>query len=220
MLTWNLFHGRTVPPSGRDRLNDFAAALDGWDWDVALLQEVPPWWPTRLAAACAAHERTVLTSRNWLLPIRRAISVRNPDILKANGGGCNAILVRGRIGEHRTARLATRPERRYAHGVSLANGWWVVNLHASRGRPSTVDECRHAAELGLEWAQGAPVVLGGDLNKHRAPELPGLARVAGHFVDHVYTGPGLRADGRGEVLDRGDLSDHSPVAVTVRDGRR
>ena len=37
----------------------------------------------------------MLTSRNWLLFLRRAISVRNPDLLKSNGGGCNAILVRG-----------------------------------------------------------------------------------------------------------------------------
>jgi endonuclease/exonuclease/phosphatase family metal-dependent hydrolase len=215
VLTWNLFHGRTVPQCGRDRLNDFAAALDGWEWDVALLQEVPPWWPARLARACGARERFVLTSRNWLLPARRAISVRNPDVLKANGGGCNAILVRGEIREHRTTRLASRPERRMAHGVSLANGWWVVNLHASRARPTTVAEGRRAAELALEWAGGAPVLLGGDLNKHRAPELAGLRHVAGHFVDHLYVAPGLRADGRGEVLDRGALSDHAPVAVSV-----
>jgi endonuclease/exonuclease/phosphatase family metal-dependent hydrolase len=215
VLTWNLFHGRTVPGCGRDRLNDFAATLDGWAWDVALLQEVPPWWPTLLARACGARERTVLTSRNWLLPARRAISVRNPDVLKANGGGCNAILVRGEIREHRTVQLARRPERRMAHGVSLPDGWWVVNLHASRGRPSTVAECVHAAELARQWSGGAPLVYGGDLNKHRAPALPGLQRVAGNFVDHVYVGPGLRADGRGEVLDRGELSDHAPVVVTV-----
>ena len=77
-------------------LNEFAAALAGWEWDVALLQEVPPWWPPLLAQARGAQERHVLTSRNFGLPLRRAISERNPDILKANGGGANAILVRGR----------------------------------------------------------------------------------------------------------------------------
>jgi endonuclease/exonuclease/phosphatase family metal-dependent hydrolase len=235
VLTWNLFHGRTVPVCGRDRLNDFAAALDGWAWDVALLQEVPPWWPARLARACGARERTVLTSRNWLLPARRAISIRNPDVLKANGGGCNAILVRGEIREHRTARLAVWPERRTTHGISLANGWWIANLHATNGRGSGLAfghafdrlqdltplaarpeyECKRAAELALDWAGGAPLVFGGDLNKHRAPALPGLRHIAGNHVDHVYLGPGLRAGGRGEVLDRGELSDHAPVVVTV-----
>jgi endonuclease/exonuclease/phosphatase family metal-dependent hydrolase len=236
VLTWNLFHGRTVPACGRDRLNDFAAVLDRWTWDVALLQEVPPWWPTRLARACGARERTVLTGRNWLLPARRAISVRNPDVLKANGGGCNAILVRGEIREHRTARLAIWPERRMAHGVALADGTWLVNLHATRGRGGSrlafghafdrlqdltplaarpEYECRRAAELALEWSGGAALVFGGDLNKHRAPELAGLQHVAGNHVDHLYVAPGLRADGRGEVLDRGELSDHAPVAVSI-----
>ena len=39
--------------------------------------------------------RSVLTSRNLGLPLRRAIASRNPDLLKSNGGGANAILVRG-----------------------------------------------------------------------------------------------------------------------------
>ena len=45
VLTWNLMHGRSVPPAGRDLRAEFTAALAGWEWDVALLQEVPPWWP-------------------------------------------------------------------------------------------------------------------------------------------------------------------------------
>ena len=35
------FHGRSVPESRRDLFDEFAAALAGWEWDVALLQEVP-----------------------------------------------------------------------------------------------------------------------------------------------------------------------------------
>ena len=57
VLTWNLFHGRAVPPAGRDLLGDFAAALAGWDWDVALLQEVPPWWPPELGRAVRRRAR-------------------------------------------------------------------------------------------------------------------------------------------------------------------
>ena len=71
VLTWNLFHGRSVPDTPRDRLADFAAALAAWEWDVALLQEVPPWWPPALGRACGASARTALTSRNWLLPVTR-----------------------------------------------------------------------------------------------------------------------------------------------------
>ena len=72
VLTWNLFHGRAVPPRDADLFDAFAPRLSAWSWDVALLQEVPPWWPRRLARACDAQARYALTSRNALLPLRRA----------------------------------------------------------------------------------------------------------------------------------------------------
>jgi endonuclease/exonuclease/phosphatase family metal-dependent hydrolase len=221
VLTWNLFHGRSVPPSGRSLLNEFAAALAGWEWDVALLQEVPPWWPDPLAAATGAEQRMVLTSRNWLLPLRRAISERNPDILKANGGGSNAILVRGDgIRDHQTRRLTRWPEQRWAHGVLLPSAAWVVNLHAttqpdSEEKPRTKADCANALAAAREWAGDAPLVFGGDLNLKGRPELPGLRHVAGNHVDHILV-DGFEPAGRGEVLDRGHLSDHPPVAVSLR----
>ena len=220
VLTWNLFHGRSVPNAGRGLLNEFAARLDGWAWDVALLQEVPPWWPPLLARACGADQRLVLTSRNQGLWLRKAISIRNPDLLKSNGGGCNAILVRGGgiVGGQETHRLALRPERRMMHGVRLQSGVWVVNLHASTrgaaGEPQTRAESLQAAGTALGWAGGAPLVLGGDFNLRGTPELPGLRHVAGHYVEHVYTSR-IEPAGRGETLDRGTLSDHAPVAVDL-----
>jgi len=68
VLTWNLMHGRSQPPAGRELLDDFAAALAGWEWDVALLQEVPPWWPETLGRALDAEYRLVLTSRKRPAP--------------------------------------------------------------------------------------------------------------------------------------------------------
>jgi endonuclease/exonuclease/phosphatase family metal-dependent hydrolase len=215
VLTWNLYHGRTVPPSGRGRLAAFAAALAGWEWDVALLQEVPPWWPPRLAAAAGARARMQLTSRNWPLSLRRAVSTRNPDVLKSSGGGCNAILVRGRdVLEHRARRLRRLPEGRWVHGVRLRDGGWVVNVH-SHNRPEALAraDTDRAAAIALGWAAGAPLVFGGDVNLHR-PEVAGLLRVAGNHVDHIFT-DGRPAAGKGQVLDRGTLSDHPPVAVAL-----
>jgi endonuclease/exonuclease/phosphatase family metal-dependent hydrolase len=207
-LTWNLYHGRSPKPAGRSLLKEFSAALAGWEWDVALLQEVPPWWPAPLAEATGAQSRSVLTSRNAFLWLRRFISDLNPDILKSNGGGANAILVRGEILEHRWIELTKTPERRVAHAVRLADGW-VVNVHSSTHR----DEWALRDTLrALEWAPAPLLLFGGDVNLRHPPELPGVVRVAGNHVDHLFTTgrPGRDA----AVHERGPLSDNPPVAVT------
>jgi len=207
VLTWNLFHGRAVPGAGRSLEREFAAALAGWEWDVALLQEVPPWFPPLLGA----EFRMQLTSRNQLLPLTRAVSLRNPDLPKSWGGGANAILVRGLpILDSRAARLRWLPERRWVHGVLLAEGW-VVNVHAqNRPEAAAQADCEQALSVARGW--GRLLVFGGDLNL-RAPQLEGLRHVAGNHVDHLFTTG--RAAGPPEVLDRGRLSDHPPVAVTL-----
>ena len=56
--------------------------------------------------------------------------------------------------------------------------------------------------------------MGGDFNLRR-PEFPGLRHVAGRDVDHVFVADGVRAEGGYAVLERGVLSDHPPLAVTV-----
>jgi endonuclease/exonuclease/phosphatase family metal-dependent hydrolase len=216
VLTWNLLHGRSVPSAGRDLLDAFGTALEEWEWDIALLQEVPPWWPEPLARHLRAEYRLALTSRNALPRVRRALARRWPDVMRSQGGGANAILARhDRIMRHCVHRLCRRPERRVAHGVLLGCGVWVVNLHATAHdtaaarRDGTI-----AAQAALEWAGEDAVVLGGDFNL-RDPRWAGFARVAGHDVDHIFIAGALRAAGSGEVLDRGTLSDHAPVAVDV-----
>src|SRR5690349_21446372 len=149
VLTWNLLHGRSVPGAGHDLFGEFCAALTRWEWDVALLQEVPPWWPPELAARVDADQRSVLTSRNGLLALRRAIAVRWPDLIKSNGGGCNAILVRGDAAlEHRWRRLCVWPERRWVHAVRLPDGVWAANLHAG----GQMRDALRAAESVVAWA--------------------------------------------------------------------
>jgi endonuclease/exonuclease/phosphatase family metal-dependent hydrolase len=212
VLTWNLLHGRSLPPSGRDLFDEFCAALAGWRWDVALLQEVPPWWPPLLADQLGGDQRSVLTSRNALLPVRRAIAVRWPDLIKSHGGGANAILVRGdSVVEHRLRRLTLWPERRWVHAVRLhAAGVWVANLHG--GGPMR-DAVRAAASV-LDWpGRDTPVVLGGDFNI-REPRLDGLEYAGGYSVDLVFV-RGLVPVGQAEVLERGPLSDHAPVRVDL-----
>lgn len=218
VLTWNLKHGRAVPSAGRDLLDEFTAALRGWEWDLALLQEVPPWWPARLATVLGGEQRSVLTSRNAGLAVRRAVAVRWPDVIKSNGGGCNAILVRraAPIAEHRKRRLSLLPERRWVHGVRLPGGAgaapggaWICNLHTA----AQAAQGLLAAHAALRWARGMPIVLGGDFNV-RELALEQFTHAGGHGVDHVFV-HGLTAVGATEVLNRGVLSDHAPVVVTV-----
>ena len=221
VVSWNLMHGRAVPPAGRYLEEEFIAALDRWEWDVALLQEVPPWWPQILAARLDIDQRFVLTSRNGLLSLRRALAIRWPDAMKSNGGGANAILVRhGTILEHRRLRLCRLPERRWVHAVRLAGvdgpdaAVWAANLHlTSQNHAAAASETGLAAEALLEWAAGIPAVLGGDFNLP-SPSAPGFTYAGGHGVDHFLLS-GLRAVGEPDLLVRGLLSDHAPVALDL-----
>jgi endonuclease/exonuclease/phosphatase family metal-dependent hydrolase len=219
VLTWNLFHGRAVPDRRGSLLDEFGARLASWEWDVALLQEVPPWWPAALGHATGASARAARTSRNAGMPARRAIAVRDPGLMGSWGGGANAILVRGlALTEHHVARLRWRPERRVVHGVRLENGVWVSNVHAQAHLDAHAwADLERAAAFTVHWAGSrAPSVLGGDFNLHARPAPPGFAHAAGHYVDHVVL-RGLERDGRGHPLERGDLSDHAPLWVDVRD---
>jgi endonuclease/exonuclease/phosphatase family metal-dependent hydrolase len=220
VLTWNLFHGRSVPPAGGALLPQFAARLAEWDWDVALLQEVPPWWPVPLAEAAGALQRTALTSRNGALPLRRAIAERWPDAIRSNGGGANAVLSRIGIDESRQLTLRRVPERRVAQLVSVGNGICVANFHASTRPTLARDELRRLHAHADAWAAGRPLILGGDLNL-RDPQLP-LELAGRGTVDFIFVAglqperavaiPSrrLRLDGR-ELR----LSDHRPLIATL-----
>jgi endonuclease/exonuclease/phosphatase family metal-dependent hydrolase len=214
VLTWNLFHGRSVPDTRRSLLPEFTEAIAGWGWDVALLQEVPPWWPRALAHATGAQERTVLTSRNALPGLRRLVADRRPDLIKSNGGGANAILVRGAaIAAHERLTVRRWPERRVAHAVRIGDVW-VGNLHASTHPEARIraDHARAAAALA-RWAGDAPALLGGDFNL-AAPRVPGFADAGGSRIDRFLT-RGLTVVAAARTLDRATLSDHAPVLIEV-----
>ncbi len=224
VLSWNLFHGRSLPPSSHSLLGEFTAKLAEWSWDVALLQEVPPWWPARLAGELGVEQRSALTSRNWLLPLRRALAERSPELLKSNGGGCNAILSRVAIAEHSTLRLRRRPERRVAQLARLEDGTRVVNLHASTRPARAGQELERLWPHVLAWAGSDRLILGGDLNLRRPPAPPpAISHVAGSGVDHLFA-RGLLPAGDPPRLDsnvaldgcRVELSDHSPLLVRLR----
>jgi endonuclease/exonuclease/phosphatase family metal-dependent hydrolase len=100
------------------------------------------------------------------------------------------------------------------HAVRLGCGIWIANVHASAGEGAALHDGHITAATALHWAEGDPLAVGGDFNL-RLPEFPGLRHVAARDVDHVFVADGVRAAGGYQVLDRGTLSDHPPLAVTV-----
>ncbi|HLI58057.1 MAG TPA: endonuclease/exonuclease/phosphatase family protein [Solirubrobacteraceae bacterium] len=204
VLTWNVAAVRAYPPPARGVLGaggdpgaELAAALDGWAWDVALLQEVPPWWPERICAALHCEARWATARRVPLLRMRRAFPGRAAGAVVGGGG---AILARSDriIGEH-SLLLGRRPERRLVHGVALACGVWVSNLHASGG-PAAADDLRAAVRASTQWARAArlPLILGGDLGAaaeverlHPAADAEGLRTAAAAAAQHILCGPGI-----------------------------
>jgi endonuclease/exonuclease/phosphatase family metal-dependent hydrolase len=230
VLTWNLFHGRAMLGAaygGRhagSHFDAFAGALGAWRWDVALLQEVPPWWPTELAVSLGVQERHVLTSRNGLPAVRRWLAQRWPELMRSQGGGCNAILVRGGVAvtEERYLRLRLVPERRKLIAVRLearnGNAAWIGNVHLSGRDRRAAREAVRAGEALLEWADGEPAALGGDFNLPY-PSLPEFSFAGGHYVDHVLVAR-LAAATVVELPARDGLSDHPAVIVTVGQSAR
>jgi endonuclease/exonuclease/phosphatase family metal-dependent hydrolase len=225
VLSWNLFHGRSLPPAGRSLADTFADRIAGWEWDVALLQEVPPWWPAALAARADAEQRTALTSRNALVALRRVIAERRPDLAKSNGGGCNAVLAREHISEHRVLRLRRWPERRVAQLVRLSSGTCAANFHGSTRVVLAEDELERLWRQARAFAGDDPLILGGDLNLRdpRGPQDVGASHLARRDVDHLFA-TGMAIVGEARLLDRRidldgrslELSDHPPLLVEVR----
>ena len=145
--------------------------------------------------------------------------------MKSNGGGCNAVLVRGQIATCRSLRLRTWPERRVAALLRLPDGTCVVNYHGSSRTDLAQAELRRLCQHALAWAGASPLILGGDLNL-RKPQTPAeLVHVASRDVDHLFA-RGLKATSAPRLLERTvtraslrlELSDHLPILVELGPG--
>jgi endonuclease/exonuclease/phosphatase family metal-dependent hydrolase len=238
----------------RELGGEFAAMLSAAQWDVALLQECPPRFAAPLARACEAERHRVLTSRNSFGLLRGLAARFNPDLIASGEGGSNLILVRRTSplrcslsaqseakeqrsgGEYREMAIHEgKPERRAMGFVRTASGVCVANLHATSGIPAlAVEDVLRAAEAASDWADGSPLLFGGDLNL-RPGEDPGifeelhkrfgLAGTTGpRAIDHllargldVVEGPAQWPAERRELRRDGlaiRLSDHTPVQAS------
>lgn len=226
---------------------EFARVLSGAEWDVALLQECPPRFASPLASACGAEAHRVLTSRNSLGALRSFIARRNPDLIASGEGGSNLTLVRNTsiIERRELAIHVGRPERRAMALTRIElregdGGLCIANLHATNDRPAlaTADVLR-GAEAAVEWAEGSPLLFGGDLNLRPAEDPAAFAALRESFgllgatapkaIDHllsrdleVVEAPGAWPAERRELPDgnlRLRLSDHAPVQARFKTGR-
>jgi endonuclease/exonuclease/phosphatase family metal-dependent hydrolase len=218
-IAWNLFHGRDFPPDpqlrswrsrllrlderndthvqvNRDLSAEFATLLAAGAWDVALLQECPPRFAGPLARACGAEAHRVLTSRNSLGALRGLLARQNPDLIASGEGGSNLTLVRvpGRLGgiaERRELAIHEgHPERRSLAFTRTASGVCIANLHATNDLPElATEDVLKAARAAVEWARGAPLVFGGDLNLRPAENPAIFERLRQDFGLAVPTAP-------------------------------
>jgi endonuclease/exonuclease/phosphatase family metal-dependent hydrolase len=268
-ISWNLFHGRDFPPDpglrtwrsrllripernathiqvNRDLEAEFAAMLAGWAWDVALLQECPPRFAEPLARAAEAEGHRVLTSRNSLAPLRRLATALNPDLVASGEGGSNLTLVRrsgalgGIVARREMAIHEGRPEHRAMAFTRTGSGVCLANLHATNDLPDlAAEDVTRAAAAATEWAAGAPLLFGGDLNL-RPGESPGLfAELERRFgltgptapdaIDHLLVSglaqivPPTRWPGEQREVECDGLalrlSDHAPVESVLETSR-
>jgi endonuclease/exonuclease/phosphatase family metal-dependent hydrolase len=237
VISWNIYHGRDAPPDrrlntlrslllrreeddgvfvqiNRSLEQEFGALIAQAGWSVCLLQESPPRWARSLAQCSGAQAFRVLTSRNQLDGISRALARWNPDLIGAWEGGSNLTLVRApwRLVTGSERSLLLNPlrkrglrERRRMGFVRLRSGdahgsdreLCVANVHASHySRLRAEEDVRTAANAAAAWAGATPLVFAGDFNLRLAgstlfEELErdlGLAGpTSGDAIDHLLT---------------------------------
>ncbi len=125
VLSWSLGHATA-------RWQDLAAALSGWEWDVALLRHLPPRWPVPVATALDAEFRCAPRPGGGGSMLSRLLAVRRDAEAGARVGTAVILARRDRLVAQWPADPRHSP-RVGAHAARLACGIWVGNL-ASRSR--------------------------------------------------------------------------------------
>ena len=109
--TWNLYHGRTHPKTGRTYLEQMVRLVTHDAPDVVALQEVPLWALGRLEGWSGMRAVWAIAVPNLLGPVARFVADLDPARVRfALAGQANAILLNRRfeVGEERT--LVLNPE--------------------------------------------------------------------------------------------------------------
>jgi endonuclease/exonuclease/phosphatase family metal-dependent hydrolase len=229
--TWNLFHGRTVPETGRSELEAMVRLVAAGAPDVVCLQEVPVAALGRLSGWSGMRALGAVTMPALGGSLGRRATDLAPGLLRsALTGQANAVLLassltvvgsealvlnphafRRREGARLGLPLATRlgwlRDRRVAQVLRVGQDGEtavVVNLHLSSStdsRPAEAELLR-AATFAEGYARPEePVVIAGDLNL-----TPASSSFLGDLESWGFSPPGAGLDhvlGRGLAIVRG-----------------
>jgi endonuclease/exonuclease/phosphatase family metal-dependent hydrolase len=231
--SWNLYHGRTHPPTPKLYLEQMVRLVTADAPDLVALQEVPLWAVRRLEAWSGMQAWWAMTMPALLGPLARRVTDADPQRFRSSlTGQANALLVNPHFEAARHRRIVLNPElsragrllgshQRVCHSLEVEAGperLLAANLHASNDPdPNLVGaEIDRAASFlsGIE-----PVVLCGDFNVARH-SVPGFSEPI-DGIDQVLV--------RGLELERGPerwpeerrrtngivLSDHAPVEAVI-----
>jgi endonuclease/exonuclease/phosphatase family metal-dependent hydrolase len=224
--TWNLFHGRTAPPSGRAYLEQMIGLIAADGPDVVALQEVPVWALARLESWSGMDAVGGVARPARMGMLGRRLTRAAPDVFRSLfNGQANALLlgrsIRG-VEDARTVEINARGvlERRICQVLRVAAGGRTLvlaNVHASAHAPDLArgELERVAAALG----PGDAAVVCGDFNV-RATGLPGFTPPI-RGIDQIVV-RGLRFErepvpwpAERRRIDGRLLSDHAPVEAVI-----
>ena len=224
--TWNVFHGRTKPASGRAHLERMVRLI-GDGAQIVALQEVPAWalrdvgrWSGMAVGGAVARP-----ARLGVLG-RRATALA-PDLLRsALNGQANAVLL-GRplafAGRQRLVALKRRGalEARVCQLVPVrvaGRTLTVANFHATAHLPAIAR--REVDRVGEALAGEEPAIVCGDFNVANtglsgfSEPIRGIDQilVRGLELEH----PPARWPPERRRFDGHLLSDHAPIEAVVR----
>jgi endonuclease/exonuclease/phosphatase family metal-dependent hydrolase len=226
--TWNVYHGRTHPRTGRTHLERMVRLVSLDAPDVVALQEVPPWALGRLEGWSGMRALWAVTVPDLLGPAARVITDLDPVRMGLSvAGQANAILLNPRFGVNLDRTLLLNPEvprlewirggrqRRVCQAVDVdvhGQALTVANLHAT----NDVARARVEAGLAAEFLEdSSQCILCGDFNVPAfpvptfSPPIEGIDQILVRGLDLQRPPEPWPAERR--RVGHGLLSDHAPV---------
>jgi endonuclease/exonuclease/phosphatase family metal-dependent hydrolase len=223
--TWNLFHGRTSPETGRHHLERMVRLVSTGRPSIVCLQEVPLWALPSLAAWSRMQARWTVTKRAFGGPVAETLQRANARIARSGvTGQANVLLLApdlrvaafavqrlnpGVRGERRTCQLA---RLRLPGGELLA-----ANLHATN-RAGTA---RRELEIVERLVGGSrPAIVAGDYNVRQtglqgfSPAIAGIDQIVVRGLE-LLRAPAPWPDERRRIEGGVLLSDHSPIEAEM-----